>query len=523
SVYALQLFSDGTATNFSAFHPVSVSLHNTDRSARILNLKSTQVLAGLAPTERDLSYMYNGERVSFQKARELVKDFSTSMILRHLLREVVKVVMAEVAELEQGFVCDVSGAGVAKVRCFLFSWVCDMEERRNLLNLSLPPHWQCTHCFGRPTPGCQPCPLDDCWELVTDKCARSFETMETLSAINKDDENFGDEAWSFEACFGFKLSERAPFDKELNCIVDGPWSYFLFDRLHMLDGILQKLYKALRATYGQSLDSASMSLGNLACGVSTGVHFHRMEEGLHDFQFVVVALVCCHSALRQRSLDAERIKSHVALVTNFLRIVVILKDDAPGLLQTDLVASIDAFAKALYQLKAELDGTKNEFDITSKMHELIAHCADQVEENGPPSNFTSDAFEWDHKRYKSMQSFGSMRNEDKRETVLRQSCYDTLLAEVPAASTKGEIRPSTSFEPLTRFRVLKRQSAVLCAQEQMLANLDALFVAFTVDAKLRRSIVDHAMDLFELEGLSHMGCLETRSPVISYAQSETAA
>ena len=243
-----------------------------------------------------------------------------------------------------------------------------------------------------------------------------------------EEELMGNEKWSFESCFGFKSGSTHPFNGELNFMVEGGASYFLVDRLHVLDGVIDKLWLAFRKLYGPSLERTSISFGNLACGVSTGFHFHKMEESLHDFQFVLLALLY-HEGIKPRNgLSEDRRKSHARLALQFLRIVVILKDDAPGFLQSDLEESIQSFGLELDGLEMDLETTKLKVELdTAKMHEILVHVAPQVECNGPASNFSSDAFEWAHAETKRTMRAGSLRRDDQAVTVLKRGYFKASL------------------------------------------------------------------------------------------------
>jgi hypothetical protein len=198
--------------------------------------------------------------------------------------------MQELRSLENG-VSLVFNNKKVKLFCFLYSWICDMEERRDILDLSLQPHWICTHCFGRPLPKSTPFENPNLDLLITGNAPRTFENIALLkNTIRKGADGKYDDDFDFESRTGFAVNMNCPVTAD-NFILDGASSYFLFDRLHLLDGVRERLWNMLRKVYGPSLEEVSESLGNKSCGVTTDFRFHKMEEALHDFQYVALTLL----------------------------------------------------------------------------------------------------------------------------------------------------------------------------------------------------------------------------------------
>ena len=457
---ALQFASDGTATNFTQLHPISLTIFNMDRGARILNMTTSHVVVCMVPVAASLRYEHNGKAISQVEACRIATGLSIPRVLRMFLRQSAEILLKDVSKLEDGFDILVNNL-VARYRCFLYSWVCDMEERRNLLNLSLALHWVCSHCFGRPAPGCAPCPDPDLWSLTQTNASRTFERQAMLDSIDLSAEELvGEEKWDFESCFGYKVGSKNPFSKLSAYLTEGGPSYFLSDRLHVLDGVTGKLWDALRRIYGPSLERTSSSFGNIACGVSTGFHFHKMEESLHDFQFVVIALLFHDELKLRKDLRLDARQSHSLLVMHFLRLVVILKDDAPGFLEQDLSESIKIFANELERLKDDLKQIRAVIELdTAKMHEIIVHLLSQVRENGPAGGFSSDVFEWMHSKTKHSMHAGSKRRDDQAVTVLKQSYYQALQSdELAENSAYNEPGPDDRFWAAPQFRLKNKPS-----------------------------------------------------------------
>ena len=142
----------------------------------------------------------------------------------------------------------------------------------------------------------------------------------------------------------------------------------------------------------------------------------------------------------------------------YLRIIVISKDDAVGLLSNELGNSLGELEKYLYVLELanqESNCLKHVSKVvTCKMHEVLQHVRNQTNDMGSPRCFSSSIGEFKHPVNKKFMKSGSLRLQDQSRTVLEKSYYDFLFNEVELFHVPLNIRREDPFEMTVRYRLL---------------------------------------------------------------------
>lgn len=466
-VLPLQFFSDGTTSNFMKLHPILMSLPTFDHDGRVMNTTTSQAVVAFVPTASSLRFYRNGTQISSGQAKRFAPNVSSASILREMIKLSVKTIMNEVRVLENGVSVKV-GAVEVQLYAFLYSWICDMEERRNILGLSLQPHWVCTHCYGRPSPHSKACEDPDLERLISDCCPRTFRNtkflLKEIAALDEDP-SYRDGAAKrkteaselLASRFGIVPENDCPLSKDDNFLLDGAAAYFLCDRLHVLEGVKNRIVDMLDNVYGGSLRDASIALGNTHCATSTGMRVHKYEESLHDFQYFALALKL-DFGLRVtkvwKPFGNSRLTNHTELALSFLELVTILKNDASGPLDNALELCITTFLREIEQLESDLRTVGVYFEETSKIHELTVHFRGQIEENGPCKHFSTDLGEFSHINSKEFVHFGSKRYADQGKTVLMISVYKSAFADLALDdSSLEDVRSYEPFDPIAEFTI----------------------------------------------------------------------
>lgn len=464
-IVALQFYSDGTNSNFLSLHPIIISIPEFDRNARALNMATAQVTIAMAPVAGNIRCFKGQKQITMGSAMFVAKNNLTAKsILRIMLRDCVEILMKELKALENGVWVNLHNQ-FTKLYCFLYSWICDMEERRDILNLSMAMHWVCTHCFARPLPNSACCGMEQLDELVDFGELRTdanIQLIETVLRKAEQEYTVVDSKFNFEHRFGFKQSSKCPISSQTNFIVDGAGAYFAFDCLHLLDGIVVRLWKMLEVVYGGSLKAVTMDLGNCALGVASDMKFHKMEEALHDFQFVALAFVIGDGLQPNKSwlkgLMCSHRNNHPLLMESFLDIIYILKDEAPGLLIDRLENAIAEAQSYLAELEADLKCLGHKFEETSKIHELFAHVVRQLELFGSAGGISSNIGEFSHPEHKALVKLGSKQTDYQADTVLQGAFYKACFTEISHVFELDETVPaSRPFNPVATFRLCQMQ------------------------------------------------------------------
>ena len=227
-----------------------------------------------------------------------------------------------------------------------------------------------------------------------------------------------------------------------------------FDLLHVLDGVTKRIYDILVFFCGRSLDTLTRELGNTTLGVPQSISFHKMEKTLGDFKFIALALILEDSRLKiKRNLVPKEFLARISL--DYLKVIMILKDDAVGLLLKELEDSVQSLEKSILFLENEFG---NDFDqlsglVSCKLHEIFQHALIQTTNMGSPRCFSASVGEFKHPVNKKFLRAGSLRLRDQSKTVLEKSYFDYLFREADLFNNRLGIARDEPFTMSVKYRM----------------------------------------------------------------------
>jgi len=470
-----QLASDKTTTNYTSLDPIMVNLVNYDADARVLNLVTSQAKFAMKPAHSNIR-CFDKIAQKFVPVSSVEKD-EVNSVLKEMKKKAYEVVLKDFKSLESGV--DVFVRGERKrLYAVCYSIIFDLEEARDFFDLpGSVGHWHCTHCYCF----CEHLKENERFRTSLqnhypdqqgiDFSFRNDQTDEFLRTLMKDD-NLDPEYFNsaglivvnnnddreeeplekkISRLFGVKRVNACPAARKDAALymIAGPAELRKIDLLHNSFGVVATCCRMLRFVYGPSLEEFSKILGNRTLLLQNSISFHRMEYHLRDFQYICLAIVLGECELRNgkywpRKIDKR--SSHSRLACSLLQILYILKDDASGLLLTDLAKCITAFKDEFDQLDEDLQEVvpdqKHSFH-TSKIHELVEHAVDQIYEVGSIRNCSSSILEWSHPESVGDMQKGSMRLEDQGASVISLAWWRALFAEV---DTKQELSSAVNFQ-----------------------------------------------------------------------------
>jgi hypothetical protein len=451
-----------------------------DPSARALEKENVHAFICEFPTITNLEYRYlDSHAGSPELARSKLTKGQKFKALLTLKRQAVEVLLKQLKAVEREGRKIQTAEGLFTVRVMLTCFVTDMKERRVMLGLRRGVY-DCSHCYAFP----------GVWNEA--ETPRGNRSVYKDAAIR---ENFREEyrrlpreaksgsiADEFKKAYGhlaIPYADECAFTQNKDSSIyffDGPYEIFWFDALHGKDGIILYYCDFLEAFCGENFVDVTADFGNEFLKTKR-FSMHVMERGIESFHFVPLALA--FGKFTNPITDEERMWLFNG-ACDLLTILCLLTDPCPLFIVDKLEAMIARFKSHVATLLDRLKGTPGKaHKLTTKMHELFHHVADQVRRCGVPNAFSAKLFETFHQGIKELYQASSHRSGQgsaSRE-VLLSHFYRQLISESASETTKAElvwsVRGSCAARFVPRFKISNDFSDKLL-REAIERNLPAL-------------------------------------------------
>ena len=381
---------------------------SVDPSVRFLEGAAAHTLICNLPTSSSIEYQYsNGSGLSATAMARLSKEQRYAALLE-LKRKALESVLEVIRDAERdGRKVRIDGIDY-EVRVLVGQFVCDMKERRIWTGLRRGFIWDCSRCYGFPgyekpdqaSRGLRSVTKD---QNIRNEFEESYDVSADKSKTKKAQyrEAFGG--------YGMPLKDESPFTRSANASVyteTGPYELFPVDMLHCKDGVIMYIIDFLTAFFGDNFIAETMRFGNEA--IKTGKYsMHIMERAIESLHFIPLAIM--FGSFDNDPTPEER-EEQFLLVTDLLLVLDLLTDPCPGFVHERLSTAIASLETRVKNLLTVLEKRRAEgHKMTTKMHELFAHVANQARECGLPSAFSTKLFETFHELLKRLYQLSSHR------------------------------------------------------------------------------------------------------------------
>ena len=427
---------DGTVTTLAKIIPVWIRFSHADSYYQLRHNESNSLLCLLLPSKSSLSVSnLDGTKISIKTLKKNNNEGLSliTSVLRKFERNALKKFIFDPIKMTQDRKVRFEVDGQHKTLILFVGTISvDIEQRWKDLG-NLPGKFPCTFCYARSSCANDcPCANQTRRNPGFDSYLRSQPNKEVLTQHGIKET---------EVC-AMKLSDVYLMPGF------GPSSNYCIDLLHCLEAII-KIYEHVLADYGEDLINLSRKFGNGTFGVANSVSFHIKEDNLKDFSGIIMAMLFLPYSLIKNKITPAKHQANVKLVLSLFKIIVLVKDDAPGLLLDEIDTAVAAFRQAC-EICEQNEG--NVLKETVKLHEIKCHLRECIELHGGLRRLSTASIEYLHDPVKKQFKKSSLRPVECDLKVLKLMTYRRIMKNVELLSLP-EINQHANFLPEFSFEI----------------------------------------------------------------------